>query len=361
MSTAKKEDTDFKMCAKALLDMASKLKEATAKSAGDSTLATDLEISQLTTVDQWLLAAVEDLLKRQKDTLVEGFARVSNVAVEIEASLAKLPGFTDEVGFREAGVKLVQKLASAAAKLENNLSSLRDSMESVDILSSVRFSDKGPDEALCKSCDVKSKTDELEAADKKATMAGCVVALVASVCLLRGPELAESSPDVSVFAQLRDVQKTLQVKVSKLSDDKKQANPDGSDMVAFAEKILEECGTVLAQQGDPKKRKAPVPGEDPALAGDKEPSKKTAQTQNKEKEKCAAKAKAKQKAQKVAEEKQDDPKPKQDNKKGKDKEKADKAPEKQPAKIKRPAPVAEEEPKKRQTSLLDGMSKKGRK
>ena len=358
MSTAKKEDTDFKMCAKALLDMASKLKEATAKSTGDSTLATDLEISQLTTVDQWLLSAVEDLLKRQKDILVEGFARVSNVAVEIEASLAKLPGFTDEVGFREAGVKLVQKLASAAAKLENNLSSLRDSVESVDILSSVRFSDKGPDEALCKSCDVKSKTDELEAADKKATMAGCVVALVASVCLLRGPELAESSPDVSVFAQLRDAQKTLQVKVSKLSDDKKQAYPDGSDLVTFAEKILEECGTVLAQQGDPKKkRKAPVPGEDSTLARDKEPSKKTAQTQNKEKEKIAAKAKAKQKAQKVAEEQQDDPKPKQDNKKGKDKEKVDKA----PAKIKRPAPVAEEEPKKRQTSLLDGMSKKGRK
>ena len=154
MSTAKKEDADVKLCAKALLDMGSKLQEAMAKSKSDSTIANDLEISQLTTVDQWLLGVVEDLLKRQQDALAQGFARVSNVAAEIEASLGKIPGFTDEVAFREAGVKLVSKLAAAAAKLENNIGSLRDSMESVDILCSLRFSDKGPDEDLRKSCDV---------------------------------------------------------------------------------------------------------------------------------------------------------------------------------------------------------------
>lgn len=79
MSTAKKEDADVKLCAKALLDMGSKLQEAMAKSKSDSTIANDLEISQLTTVDQWLLGVVEDLLKRQQDALAQGFARVSNV------------------------------------------------------------------------------------------------------------------------------------------------------------------------------------------------------------------------------------------------------------------------------------------
>ena len=354
MLTAKKKDTDFKECAKALLDMTSKLQEATAKSTGDSTLATDLEISQLTTVDQWLLSVVEDLLQRQKHALAEGFARVSNVAVEIEASLAKLPGFNDEVAFREAGVKLVNKLATATAKLESNLGSLRDSMESVDILSSVRFSDKGADEALCKSCDVKSKTDDLAAADKKATRAGCVVALVASVCLLRGPELAQSSPDASVFSQLRDVQKTLLTKISKLSDDTKKADPEDAALEEFAKKILGECSTVLAQQADSKrKRKASVPGEDTDLAGDHD-----RQAESKDKEKGAAKAKAKGKQKDQNAEEKDEPK--KDNKKDKNKE-VKEAKAKASSKSKRAAPAAStddtEAPKKRQTNRLDGMSK----
>lgn len=361
MSTAKKEDADVKLCAKALLDMGSKLQEAMAKSKSDSTIANDLEISQLTTVDQWLLGVVEDLLKRQQDALAQGFARVSNVAAEIEASLGKIPGFTDEVAFREAGVKLVSKLAAAAAKLENNIGSLRDSMESVDILCSLRFSDKGPDEDLRKSCDVKSKTDELDAAKKKATRAACVVALVASVCLLRGPELAEASPKASVFAQLLDVHTTLQTKVSKLSEDKKHTDASDADLEAFAEKILQECSTVLAQQKDPKKkRKVSVPGEE---LGEGEPSKKT------EKSVAKAQAKTKQKPQKVVEEEEEEeeaPKPKKDNKQSKGKGKEEKAASgkrekgKEAAKTKRPAPAADEVDgaKKRQTTVLDAMKKK---
>ena len=145
-----------------------------------------------------------------------------------------------------------------------------------------------------KAADVKSKTDELDAANKKATRAACVVALVASVCLLRGPELAEASPKASVFAQLLDVHTTLQTKVSKLSEDKKHTDASDADLEAFAEKILQECSTVLAQQKDPKKkRKASVPGVE---LGEGEPSKKT------EKSVAKAQAKTKQKPQKVVEE-----------------------------------------------------------
>ena len=260
-------------------------------------------------------------------------------------------------------MKLVSKLAAAGAKLENNIGSLRDSMESVDILCSLRFSDKGPDEDLRKSCDVKSKTDELDAAKKKATRAACVVALVASVCLLRGPELAEASPKASVFAQLLDVHTTLQTKVSKLSEDKKHTDASDADLEAFAEKILQECSTVLAQQKDPKKkRKVSVPGEE---LGEGEPSKKT------EKSVAKAKAKAKQKPQKVVEEEEEEeeeeaPKPKKDNKKSKGKGKEEKAASgkqekgKEAAKTKRPAPAADEVDgaKKRQTTVLDAMKKK---
>ena len=263
----KKDGKDLQACAKSLQDMGSALQDARKKASSDATVAADLECSQLHTVDEWLVSVANTFLTCEQEVLKLGFARVATTSQELAGTLQKLPPSKDEVAFREAGVKLVQKLAAASAKLGQDCSVLEANLASVEAVLSIRFSDHAPDSQLCQEYGLKAKSankEKLEEASQQAARAAAVVALVANLCLLRSPSLEAASPSRADLAKLADIVSTAQNHLGKLpSPQEKLAIPLDDALRFLGGKVLAESQALLDQQklGKGQKRKAEAKAE----------------------------------------------------------------------------------------------------
>ncbi|CAE7493136.1 ageIM, partial [Symbiodinium necroappetens] len=254
-----KDIVDLKLCATSLQDMGSKLQEVRGKLSRDATIADDLKCSQLDSVDDWLVSVSNNVLTRVKPVLSQGLARVKAVSTDLGKFLEKLRDFSDEVAFRDSGVKVVQKMAGLVAKLEQSLSSVRENLDTAGAVMQLRFSAQAPDSDLCESCkvEVQSAQQELENGGLASARAGTVVALVANLCLLRSPDLSKPSPTPQSLKQLGDVVTTLEGKLGKFDEMAKIDDYDEA-LKSFGERIVTESNTLLAQQtpAKGKKRKA---------------------------------------------------------------------------------------------------------
>ena len=335
-------------------------------------VAADLECSQLHTGDEWLVSVANTFLTCEQEVLKLGFARVATTSQELAGTLQKLPPSKDEVAFREAGVKLVQKLAAASAKLGQDCSVLEANLASVEAVLSIRFSDHAPDSQLCQEYGLKAKSankEKLEEASQQAARAAAVVALVANLCLLRSPSLEAASPSRADLAKLADVVSTAQNHLGKLpSPQEKLAIPLDDALRFLGGKVLAESQALLDQQklGKGQKQKAEAKAEATKDAATTESVEEDegAQSAGDEEEEddddeaAASEAKLKQRIEKKRDkDKSKDKKEKSEggaNKAAKEKEKAKK--EKKEAKNAKPSSSA-----KKQPNFLEQMAaKKGR-
>ena len=257
LSAPGKKDVNLKVSGKALMDMSSALKAAKEKADADATVAGDLKLSKLDGIDDWLVSVANEFLKREQELLSQGLARVSGASGDIDKALHELPDLKDEVAFREAAVKILQKIATAANKLELDVDLMKENLAAAQGVMSIAFSEQVPDSQLCLAVKDQEASKELLQKGRKASCkAGCVVALVATLCLLRSPALAAASPSAADFEKLKDVAATLQTKTAPLKENVKDGLQFDKDLVAMAEKIAAESLSLLKQQKSVKNKTA---------------------------------------------------------------------------------------------------------